>query len=151
MLCCLQDQLNSVARFLDARGRTADALEVATDPDYKFELAVQLGKLDIALQIAETADSEGKWRQLSELAMSSGKLQASNRSSWSLMWNTCCENTVKFDDTFGPIQATCQVHKLCSSKCLICWLCSMVAIQCAIKPWEASSGSYLVASLLHAV
>ena len=73
---CLQDQLNSVARFLDARGRSADALEVATDPDYKFELAVQLGKLDTALEIAETADSEGKWRQLSELAMSSGKLQA---------------------------------------------------------------------------
>ncbi len=71
----LQDQLNSVARFLDARGRTADALEVATDPDYKFELAVQLGRLDTALEIAETADSEGKWRQLSELAMSSGKLQ----------------------------------------------------------------------------
>lgn len=66
-----------MARFLDARGRSADALEVATDPDYKFELAVQLGKLDTALEIAETADSEGKWRQLSELAMSSGKLQAS--------------------------------------------------------------------------
>ena len=55
----------------------ADALEVATDPDYRFELAVQLGKLETALQIAETADSEGKWRQLSELAMSSGKLQVS--------------------------------------------------------------------------
>ena len=67
--------MNSVARFLDARGRTEDALEVATDPDYRFELAVQLGKLDTALEIAETADSEGKWRQLSELAMSSGKLQ----------------------------------------------------------------------------
>lgn len=25
-----------------------DALEVATDPDYRFELAIQLGKLDIA-------------------------------------------------------------------------------------------------------
>lgn len=25
-----------------------DALEVATDPDYKFELAIQLGKLEIA-------------------------------------------------------------------------------------------------------
>lgn len=25
-----------------------DALNVATDPDYKFELAVQLGKLDVA-------------------------------------------------------------------------------------------------------
>lgn len=67
--------MNSVARFLEARGRTADALEVATDPDYRFELAVQLSKLDVALEIAETADSEGKWRQLSELAMSSGKLQ----------------------------------------------------------------------------
>ncbi|DBB15486.1 TPA: hypothetical protein ACH3X3_003709 [Trebouxia sp. C0006] len=77
-----KDQLNSVARFLDARGRTADALEVATDPDYKFELAVQLGKLDIALQIAETADSEGKWRQLSELAMSSGKLQVAEKCMW---------------------------------------------------------------------
>lgn len=71
----MQDQMNSVARFLDARGRTQDALEVATDPDYRFELAVQLGKLDTALEIAEDADSEGKWRQLSELAMSSGKLQ----------------------------------------------------------------------------
>ena len=71
----MQDQMNSVARFLDARGRTQDALEVATDPDYRFELAVQLGKLDTALEIAEAADSEGKWRQLSELAMSSGKLQ----------------------------------------------------------------------------
>lgn len=70
--------MNSVARFLDARGRTQDALEVATDPDYRFELAVQLGKLDTALEIAEGAegaDSEGKWKQLSELAMSSGKLQ----------------------------------------------------------------------------
>lgn len=25
-----------------------DALNVATDPDYKFDLAVQLGKLDVA-------------------------------------------------------------------------------------------------------
>lgn len=25
-----------------------DALEVATDPDFKFDLAVQLGKLDVA-------------------------------------------------------------------------------------------------------
>lgn len=26
----------------------ADALEVATDPDYKFELSIQLGRLDVA-------------------------------------------------------------------------------------------------------
>lgn len=38
----------SVARFLESRGMMEDALEVATDPDYRFELAIQLGKLDIA-------------------------------------------------------------------------------------------------------
>lgn len=91
-----------------------DALEVATDPDYRFELAIQLGKLDIAKvvwqlvwfisiifivsggcqcapfshfilklltnsfscyslqEIATEAQSEGKWKQLGELAMSTG-------------------------------------------------------------------------------
>ena len=63
-----------MARFLDGRGLTEEALEVATDTDYRFELAVQLGKLDLALDIAEEADSESKWRQLAELALSSGRL-----------------------------------------------------------------------------
>jgi hypothetical protein len=40
--------IDSVARFLETRGMFEDALNVATDPDYKFELAVQLGKLDVA-------------------------------------------------------------------------------------------------------
>jgi hypothetical protein len=38
----------SVARFLESRGMLEDALEIATDPDYKFDLAVQLGRLEIA-------------------------------------------------------------------------------------------------------
>lgn len=38
----------SVAHFLESRGMTEDALEVATDPDYKFELAIQLGRLEVA-------------------------------------------------------------------------------------------------------
>lgn len=37
-----------MARFLESRGMIEDALEVATDPDYRFELAIQLGKLEIA-------------------------------------------------------------------------------------------------------
>jgi coatomer subunit beta' len=52
-----------------------DALEIATDPDYKFDLAIQLGRLEIAKEIAEEVQSESKWKQLGELAMSSGKLQ----------------------------------------------------------------------------
>lgn len=37
-----------VARFLEGRGLAAEALAIATDPDYKFELAVQLGDLATA-------------------------------------------------------------------------------------------------------
>ena len=37
----MQDQLNNVAKFLEARGLPEQALSVATDPDYRFELAVR--------------------------------------------------------------------------------------------------------------
>ncbi|XP_024389865.1 coatomer subunit beta'-1 [Physcomitrium patens] len=69
-----KEHMNSVARFLESRGMLEDALNVATDPDYKFDLAVQLGKLDMAKAIAEESHSESKWKQLGELAMSAGKL-----------------------------------------------------------------------------
>ena len=52
-----------------------EALEIATDPDYRFDLAVSLGELGIALELAEQSGSELKWRQLGELALSAGKLQ----------------------------------------------------------------------------
>ncbi|KAK3002757.1 hypothetical protein RJ639_019894, partial [Escallonia herrerae] len=70
-----KEHLNSVARFLESRGMIEDALEVATDPDYRFELAIQLGKLDIAKDIAAVAQSESKWKQLGELAMSTGMIE----------------------------------------------------------------------------
>lgn len=37
-----------MARFLESRGMMEEALEVATESDYRFELAIQLGKLEIA-------------------------------------------------------------------------------------------------------
>ncbi|KAL0441561.1 UNVERIFIED_CONTAM: Coatomer subunit beta'-1 [Sesamum radiatum] len=70
---------NSVARFLESRGMVEDALEVATDPDYRFELAIQLGKLEIAKEIAMGAQSESKWKQLGELAMSAGMLEMAEK------------------------------------------------------------------------
>eukprot|EP00898_Chlorokybus_atmophyticus_P005738 jgi/Chlat1/6165/Chrsp41S09032 len=69
-----KEQMNSVARFLETRGMLEEALAIATDPDFKFDLAIQMGKLDIAQQIANEVDSETKWKQLGELAMSAGKL-----------------------------------------------------------------------------
>ncbi|CAL5045812.1 unnamed protein product [Urochloa decumbens] len=68
-------QYNSVAHFLESRGMLEEALEIATDADYKFDLAVELGKLDVAKAIATEAQSESKWKQLGELAMSTGKLE----------------------------------------------------------------------------
>jgi coatomer subunit beta' len=53
-------------------------LRIATDPDYKFELAVQLGELGVAREIVETenmAAGENKWKQLGELAMSGGDIE----------------------------------------------------------------------------
>ena len=38
----------SVARFLESRGMLEEALEIATDTNYRFDLAVQLGRLEIA-------------------------------------------------------------------------------------------------------
>ncbi|KAL6575405.1 hypothetical protein OROMI_012690 [Orobanche minor] len=47
-------RLWSVAHFLESRGMIEDALEVATYPDYRFKLAINLGKLEIAkLEMAE--------------------------------------------------------------------------------------------------
>nr|QEX51140.1 coatomer subunit beta'-1-like isoform X1 [Cymbidium ensifolium] len=70
-----KEHLNSIAHFLESRGMKEDALEVATDANYKFDLAIQLGRLDIAKAIAFEAQSESKWKELGKLAMSSGKLE----------------------------------------------------------------------------
>ena len=52
-------------------------LRVATDPDYRFELATQLGELSIARGIIENelaSSVSAKWKQLGELAMSLGDI-----------------------------------------------------------------------------
>uniref|UniRef100_A0A804PHP7 Coatomer subunit beta' n=1 Tax=Zea mays TaxID=4577 RepID=A0A804PHP7_MAIZE len=70
-----KEQYDSVARFLESRGMLEEALEIATDTNYRFDLAVQLGRLEIAKVIATEVQSESKWKQLGELAMSNGKLE----------------------------------------------------------------------------
>ncbi|KAF3848083.1 hypothetical protein F7725_021111 [Dissostichus mawsoni] len=50
------------------KGFKQQALAVSTDPEHKFELALQLGDLKIAQQLASEAESEQKWKQLAELA-----------------------------------------------------------------------------------
>ena len=79
---------NDLAKFLEAKGETERALAIATDDDYKFDLTIAMGDLQQASDLALKTDSEAKWRQLGELAFSSGDMALSescfNKSSdWS--------------------------------------------------------------------
>ncbi|KAJ2902174.1 hypothetical protein MKZ38_000972 [Zalerion maritima] len=63
------DQLNKVARFLEGQGHKDLALEVATDPEHKFELALALNQLDTALDLAKEADADHKWKIVGDAAL----------------------------------------------------------------------------------
>lgn len=69
-----EDQRTRIAHFLESQGLKEEALEITQDVDHKFELAVQLGKLDIAHEILKASESEQKWKQLADLALSSAKV-----------------------------------------------------------------------------
>lgn len=76
-----QDQMDLVARFLESQGFKEEALALSTDPDQKFDLAVQLAKLDVArdIMLEELAtkapgsdvstEAQHKWKQLGDLAL----------------------------------------------------------------------------------
>ncbi|XP_068601820.1 coatomer subunit beta'-like [Brachionichthys hirsutus] len=63
-----KEQRIRVARFLEKQGFKKQALAVSADPEHKFDLALQLGEVEIAYQLALEAESEQRWRQLAELA-----------------------------------------------------------------------------------
>lgn len=63
------DQMNKIARFLEGQGHKELALEVATDPEHRFELALALNHLDIALEQARQADVEHKWKTVGDAAL----------------------------------------------------------------------------------
>lgn len=68
------DQVNKVAHFLKAQGHSELALSLATDGELKFELAVQLKRLDLAYDLASQTDSTHKWRELGDLALKAWKI-----------------------------------------------------------------------------
>lgn len=69
-----QDQMNKVARFLEGQGYKEAALEVATDPEHRFELALALNDLDTALTIAREANVEHKWKIVGDAALAGWNL-----------------------------------------------------------------------------
>jgi coatomer subunit beta' len=76
-----EDQYSAVAQFLESQGFKEEALEVTPDKDQKFDLALQLGKLELATEImkeigvTETTDSQLKWKQLGDMALAASNVK----------------------------------------------------------------------------
>ena len=68
-------QMNKIARFLESQGHKDLALEVATDPEHRFELALGLNNLPIALEIAKEQDTEHKYKMVGDAAMNAWDLK----------------------------------------------------------------------------
>lgn len=62
-------EFNKIARFLEGQGHKELALEVATDSEHKFDLALALGHLTTALELAREADVEHKWKTVGDAAL----------------------------------------------------------------------------------
>ncbi|GAA5820114.1 hypothetical protein JCM10212_000447 [Sporobolomyces blumeae] len=72
------EQRNRLARFLESQELKELALEISTDPDHKFDLAIQLDDLETALKIARDAPhlgSQSKWRTVGDRALAGWKVQ----------------------------------------------------------------------------
>jgi len=72
-----ESEYTTIARFLEAQGFKEEALEVTTDDDHKFDLALELGKIDIAHDLMKltppdeknSIDTMAKWKKLSDAAL----------------------------------------------------------------------------------
>lgn len=70
-----KDQNNKIARFLEGQGYKDLALQVATDPEHRFDLALSLGNLEEATQIAREQDTEHKWKTVGDAALAGWNVQ----------------------------------------------------------------------------
>jgi len=72
-----ETEYTTVARFLESQGFKEEALAVTVDPDHKFDLALELGHVDVAHTLVneiedeekESTESMAKWKRLSDAAL----------------------------------------------------------------------------------
>jgi len=78
---------NRVARFLENQGYAAEALQISKDDEHRFELATQLGRLqlaaDIIVQISQQPNPamppRSKWKTLGDVALEQGDFSLARR------------------------------------------------------------------------
>lgn len=73
-----------VAKFLESQGFKEEALAVTPDPDHKFELAIDLRRIEIAKKVLMESESRccdtgsteanSRWRRLGDLALAHGDI-----------------------------------------------------------------------------
>jgi Membrane protein involved in colicin uptake len=72
-----ESEYTTVARFLESQGFKEEAMAVTTDPDHKFDLALELGHIDVAHALMDDTPEEdkdstetlSKWKKLSDAAL----------------------------------------------------------------------------------
>ncbi|KAH9588991.1 WD40 repeat [Trypanosoma melophagium] len=64
-----------LAQFLQAKNYLERALEVTTEEEHRFDLAVRLGRMSLAKEIAERCPTMGRWKQVADLALEKGMLK----------------------------------------------------------------------------
>jgi len=81
---------NRLARFLENQGYAMEALAISKDDDHRFELATQLGRLQMAADIitsmseqaaasASAVPPRAKWKSLGDVALEQGDIQLARR------------------------------------------------------------------------
>ena len=78
-----ETEYTKVARFLESQGFKEEAFAVTTDPDHKFDLALELGQTETAHQLLletpdedkDSTDTESKWKRLSDAALKENNLE----------------------------------------------------------------------------
>lgn len=67
-----------VAHFLEKQGFKLQALQVSIDSEHRFDLALQIGDLNTALELARESENPQKWSQLAEVATAQNKFELVN-------------------------------------------------------------------------
>jgi coatomer subunit beta' len=78
-----ESEYTKVARFLESQGFKEEAFAVTTDPDHKFDLALELGQIDTAHELLlktpeedkDSTETESKWKRLSDAALKDNNLE----------------------------------------------------------------------------
>lgn len=78
-----ESEYTKVARFLESQGFKEEAFAVTTDPDHKFDLALELGQTETAHALLletpdedkESTENASKWKRLSDAALKENNLE----------------------------------------------------------------------------